>query len=199
MNLVGTLGIEPRTITLKGCCSTNWATFPLKQRGVTIWKKNYLSTVFSFELFDPYKKEWYCSTVITYLCDDCPSFSCHWYQLSRCLSRHILLAVPVFLEALAVVSVFTLISLVLIDHRISLSLVVASLLLSKKWSLRVLLRVRHFSEQVYLQLVLLPISLISPILVVVRAHGSGQKWNQAALSQKEISHQIPIIQILFTS
>jgi hypothetical protein len=26
--LVGTLGIEPRTITLKGCCSTDWATFP---------------------------------------------------------------------------------------------------------------------------------------------------------------------------
>ena len=74
----------------------------------------------------------------------------------------------------------------LIDHRISLSLVVASLLLSKKWSLRVLLRVRHFSEQVYLQLVLLPISLISPILVVVRAHGSGQNEISSAVTKGNI-------------
>ena len=38
--MVGTLGIEPRTITLKGCCSTDWATFPYLRTWRDYMKKN---------------------------------------------------------------------------------------------------------------------------------------------------------------
>jgi cysteine-rich repeat protein len=45
--MVGTLGIEPRTITLKGCCSTDWATFPWW----LLWRDYMKKKLFVYSIF----------------------------------------------------------------------------------------------------------------------------------------------------